>query len=117
MELQSVDRRSCRLISRGHGQSCNRRPVPEICCQEDVKKLIWRSFRDFSFEPKCMPTSQRSLLGRPGAAFFSDQFSQRLKINSFTPSCHRVLCHRVLNRGDKRNDCRTLRKNLSEGLL
>jgi hypothetical protein len=38
--------------------------------QKDVKKLIWRSFRDLSFEPKCIPTSQRSLLGHPGAAFF-----------------------------------------------
>jgi hypothetical protein len=38
--------------------------------QEDVKKMIWRSFRDFSFEPKYIPTSQRSLLGHPGAAFF-----------------------------------------------
>ena len=56
---------------------------------EDVKKLIWWSFRDFSFETKCMPTSQRSLLGHPGAAFFRAQFSQQLKINSFTSSCQR----------------------------
>jgi hypothetical protein len=54
--------------------------------QEDVKKLIWRSFRDFSFEPKCIPTSQRSLLGHPGAAFFCAQFSQQLKTNFFTSS-------------------------------
>jgi hypothetical protein len=39
-----------------------------IVGQEDVKKLIWRSFRDFSFEPKCIPTSHRSLLGHNGAA-------------------------------------------------
>jgi hypothetical protein len=49
--------------------------------REDVKKLISRSFRDFSFEPKCIPTSQRSLLGHPGAAFLRAQFSQQLKIN------------------------------------
>jgi hypothetical protein len=24
---------------------------------EGVEKLIWPSFRDFSFDPKCMPTS------------------------------------------------------------
>jgi hypothetical protein len=55
-----------------------------------VKKLIWRSFRDFTFEPKCIPISQRSLLGHPGAAFFRAQFSQQLKINFFTSSCHLV---------------------------
>jgi len=54
---------------------------------EDVKKLIMRSFRDFSFETKCMPTSQRSPLGHPGAAFFDAEFSQWLKINFFTSSC------------------------------
>jgi hypothetical protein len=43
--------------------------------------MIWLSFRDFCFEPKCISTSQRSLLGHPGAAFFRAQFSQQLKIN------------------------------------
>ena len=54
--------------------------------QEDVKKLVWRSFRYFSFEPKCMPTFRRSLLGHPEAAFFGPQFPQQLKIDFFTSS-------------------------------
>jgi hypothetical protein len=54
--------------------------------QEDVKKLISLGFRDFIFDPKCLPTSQRSLLGHPGAAFFGTQLSQQLKINFFTSS-------------------------------
>jgi hypothetical protein len=33
-----------------------------------------------------MPTSQRSLLGHPGAAFFGTQFPQQLKIDFFTSS-------------------------------
>jgi hypothetical protein len=33
--------------------------------------MIWRSFRDFSFEPKCIPTSQRSLLGHLEQLFFA----------------------------------------------
>jgi hypothetical protein len=44
---------------------------------EDVKKLIWPSFRDFSFDPKCMPTPQRSLIGHPGAIFFGAEFTPR----------------------------------------
>jgi hypothetical protein len=37
--------------------------------QEDVKKLISFSFRDFIFDPKCLPTAQRSLIGHPRAIF------------------------------------------------
>jgi hypothetical protein len=51
---------------RGCGESAKRRG--EVGRLEDVKKLISRSFRDFSFEPKYIPTFQRSLLGHPGAA-------------------------------------------------
>jgi hypothetical protein len=66
--------------------------------QEDVKKLVWRSFPYCSFEPTCMPTSQRSLLGHPGAAR-SDRWdvgihlgsklrSRKLRqIDFFTSSC------------------------------
>jgi hypothetical protein len=37
--------------------------------QEDVKKWIPLSFRDFIFDPKCLPTAQRSLIRHPGAIF------------------------------------------------
>ena len=33
---------------------------------EDVKKLISLSSRDFIFDPRCLPTHQRSLIGHPG---------------------------------------------------
>jgi hypothetical protein len=41
----------------------------EFSDQEDVKKLICWSFRDFIFGPKCLPTPQRSLIGHPRAIF------------------------------------------------
>jgi hypothetical protein len=37
--------------------------------QEDVKKLICLNFRDFIFDPKCLPTAQRSLVRHPKAIF------------------------------------------------
>ena len=37
--------------------------------QEDVKKLICLSFRDFIFDRKRLSTPQRSLIGHPGAIF------------------------------------------------
>jgi hypothetical protein len=37
--------------------------------QEDVKKLICWSFRDFIFDPKCLPTPHRSLIGHPRGNF------------------------------------------------
>jgi hypothetical protein len=43
----------------------------EFSHQEDVKKLISLSFRDFIFDPKCLPTSQRSLIRHPGAIFLT----------------------------------------------
>jgi len=36
-----------------------------------LKKSIWLSFRDFVFDPKCLPTPQRSLEANPGAIFSS----------------------------------------------
>jgi hypothetical protein len=39
--------------------------------QEDVKKLICLSSRDFIFDPKCLPTPQRSLIGHPRAIFLT----------------------------------------------
>jgi hypothetical protein len=47
--------------------------------QEDVKKLISFSFRDFIFDPKCSPTSQRSLKRHPGAIFSTPSSPQILK--------------------------------------
>jgi hypothetical protein len=41
------------------------------CGQEDVKKLVSLSFRDFIFDPKCLPTSQRSPIRHPGAIVLS----------------------------------------------
>jgi hypothetical protein len=38
--------------------------------QEDVKKLISLSFRDFIFAPKCLPTPQRSVTRHSGAIVF-----------------------------------------------
>jgi hypothetical protein len=35
-----------------------------------VKKLICLSSRDFIFDPKCLPTPQRSLIGHPRGIFF-----------------------------------------------
>jgi hypothetical protein len=46
---------------------------------EDVKKLISLSFRDFIFDPKCLPTSQRSLIRHPGAILFTPSSLQILK--------------------------------------
>jgi hypothetical protein len=37
--------------------------------QEDVKKLICLSFRDFIFDHKCLPIAQRSLIRHPRAIF------------------------------------------------
>ena len=47
--------------------------------QENVKKLISFSFRDFIFDPKCLPTSQRSLIRDPGAIFLTPSSLQILK--------------------------------------
>jgi hypothetical protein len=47
--------------------------------QEDVKKLISLSFRDFIFDPKCLPTSLRSLIRHPGAIFLTPSSLQILK--------------------------------------
>src|SRR5271168_355329 len=55
--------------------------------QEDVKKLISWSFRDFIFDPKCLPTSQRSLKRHPSAIFLNAQFIANFKIDFFTASC------------------------------
>jgi hypothetical protein len=53
--------------------------VGEICRQEDVKKLISLSFRDFIFDPKCLPTPQRSLIRHPRAIFLTPSSLQILK--------------------------------------
>jgi hypothetical protein len=37
--------------------------------QEDVKNLICWGFRDFIFDPRCLPTRHRSLIGHPGEIF------------------------------------------------
>jgi NADP-dependent 3-hydroxy acid dehydrogenase YdfG len=34
----------------------NKAVLPKFRGQEDVKKLIWLSSRDFIFDPKCLPT-------------------------------------------------------------
>ncbi len=47
--------------------------------QEDVKKLISLSFRDFIFDPKCLPTPQRSLIRHPRANFLTPSSLQILK--------------------------------------
>jgi len=47
--------------------------------QEDVKKLISLSFRDFIFDPKCLPTPQRSLIRHPRAIFLTPSSPQILK--------------------------------------
>jgi hypothetical protein len=57
---------------------------------EDVEKLISLSFRDFIFDPKCLPTSQRSLIRHPRAIFFYAEFSANFEIDFFTSSCPRV---------------------------
>jgi hypothetical protein len=46
---------------------------------EDVKKLISLSFRDFIFDPKCLPTPQRSLIRHPRAIFLTPSSPQILK--------------------------------------
>jgi hypothetical protein len=46
---------------------------------EDVKKLICLSFRDFIFDPKCLPTRQRSLIRHPRAIFLTPSSLQILK--------------------------------------
>jgi len=46
-----------------------------------VKKLISLSFRDFIFDPKCLPTSQRSLIRHPGAIFLTPSSLQIFKID------------------------------------
>ena len=47
--------------------------------QEDVKKLICLSFRDFIFDPKCLPIPQRSLTRHPRAIFLTPSSPQILK--------------------------------------
>jgi hypothetical protein len=47
--------------------------------QEGVKKMISLSFRDFIFDPKCLPTPQRSLIRHPRAIFFTPSSLQILK--------------------------------------
>jgi hypothetical protein len=47
--------------------------------QEDVKKLISFSFRDFIFDPKCLPTAQRSLIRDPRAILLTPSPLQILK--------------------------------------
>ena len=37
--------------------------------QEDVKKLIWLIFRDFNFDPECIPILRRSFIEHPGKIF------------------------------------------------
>jgi hypothetical protein len=54
--------------------------------QEDVKKSICLSSRDFIFDPKCLPTPQRSFIRHPGAIFFNAEFAGNLKIDFFTSS-------------------------------
>jgi hypothetical protein len=38
-------------------------------CLEDVKNLICWGFRNFIFDPRCLPTPHRSLTGHPGEIF------------------------------------------------
>ena len=47
--------------------------------QEDVKKLICLSFRDFIFDPKCLQLLQRSLTRHPRAIFLTPSSPQILK--------------------------------------
>src|SRR5258708_38040376 len=54
--------------------------------QEDVKKLISFSFRDFIFDPKCLPTAQRSLIGHSRAICFKAESTANFKIDFFTSS-------------------------------
>jgi hypothetical protein len=54
--------------------------------QKDVKKLICLSFRDFIFDPKCLPTPQRSRIRHPRAIFLTPSSPQILKsISSHLP--------------------------------
>jgi hypothetical protein len=53
--------------------------IAAIGIMEDVKKLISLSFRDFIFDPKCLPTSQRSLIRHPGAIFLTPSSLRILK--------------------------------------
>ena len=59
-------------------------------CLEDVKKLISLIFRDFIFDPKCLPTAQRSLIRHPRAIFFGAEFTANFKIDFFTSSGREV---------------------------
>ena len=43
---------------------------------EDMKKLICLSFRDFIFDPKCLPAPQLSLIRHPRAIFFTSSSLQ-----------------------------------------
>jgi hypothetical protein len=70
-------------------------------CLEDVKKLISLIFRDFIFDPKCLPTAQRSLIRHPRAIFLAPSSLQILKsIFSHLPvtllSCHLAASESVL---------------------
>jgi hypothetical protein len=65
---QSVDSTHC-LVDAGR----------EMWDQEDVKKLICWSFRDFIFDPKCLPTPQRSPIRHPRAIFLTLSSLQILK--------------------------------------
>jgi hypothetical protein len=58
--------------------------------REDVKKLICLSSRDFIFDPKCLPTPERSLIGHPRAIVFNAELAANLKINFFTSSGQEV---------------------------
>jgi len=58
---------------------------------EDVKKLIWPSFRDFGFVPKCMPTPQRSLTGHPRAICFAPNSLHIFKSIFSHPPDHKTL--------------------------
>jgi hypothetical protein len=51
--------------------------------QEDVKKSICLSFPDFIFDPKCLPTPQRSLTGHPRAICYT-QISEQISKSIFS---------------------------------
>jgi threonine dehydrogenase-like Zn-dependent dehydrogenase len=53
--------------------------LTKIRGREDVKKLISLIVRDFIFDPKCLPTAQRSLIRYPRAIFFTPSSLQILK--------------------------------------
>jgi hypothetical protein len=64
-------RRDSPFIAPNNGTFTKTYLPPGVSGQEDVKKSIWLSFRDFSFDPKCMPRPQLSLIGHPGAIFLA----------------------------------------------